>query len=73
MDPLVSFIMYFKISYAIMGLFKKKEDKNTTKCKVCNLELHDPERLKRHLKKAHGNVPEKKIDEKGGFSEGGMW
>jgi len=56
-----------------MGLFKKKEEKNTTKCKECGLELHDPERLKRHLKKAHGNVPEKKMDEKGGFSEGGMW
>jgi len=49
------------------------EDKNTTKCKVCGLELHDPERLKRHLKKAHGNVPEKKLDAKGGTSEGGMW
>ncbi len=56
-----------------MGLFKKKEDKNTTKCKKCGLELHDPERLTRHLKKAHGNVPEKKLDEKGGTSEGGMW
>ena len=56
-----------------MGLFKKKADKNTTKCKECGLELHDPERLKRHLKKAHGNVPEKKFDEKAGFSEGGMW
>ncbi|GBF24934.1 hypothetical protein MnTg01_01280 [archaeon MnTg01] len=56
-----------------MGLFRKKEDKNTTKCKECGLELHDPERLKRHLKKAHGNVPEKKPDEKSGFSEGGMW
>ena len=56
-----------------MGLFKKKEDKNITKCKECGLELHDPERLKRHLKKAHGNVPEKKFDPKGGFSEGGMW
>ncbi len=54
-----------------MGLFKK--DKNQTKCKVCGLELHEPERLKRHLKKAHGNVPEKKFDEKGGVSEGGMW
>ena len=41
-----------------MGLFKK--DENQTKCKVCGLELHEPERLKRHLKKAHGNVPEKK-------------
>jgi hypothetical protein len=56
-----------------LGLFKKKEDKNTTKCKECGLELHDPERLKRHLKKAHGNVPEKKLDTRGGTSEGGMW
>ena len=41
-----------------MGLFgKKKEDKKTnTKCKVCDLELHQPERLERHMKKAHGNV-----------------
>lgn len=54
-----------------MGLFKK--DKNQTKCKECGLELHDPERLKRHLKKAHGNVPAKKQDESGGGSEGGMW
>ena len=45
-----------------MGLFgKKKEDNKTnTKCKVCDLELHQPERLERHMKKAHGNVPEKK-------------
>jgi len=56
-----------------LGLFKKKEDKITTKCKECGLELYDPERLKRHLKKAHGNVPEKKLDAKGGTSEGGMW
>ena len=55
-----------------MGLFRKKGDKNTTKCKECGLELHDPERLKRHLKKAHGNVPEKKIDGSGS-SDGGMW
>ena len=65
--------MYFKIPYASMGLFSKKEDKTQTKCKECGLELHDPERLKRHLKKAHGNVPEKKFDGKGGYSEGGMW
>ena len=56
-----------------MGLFGKKQDKDTTKCKECGLELHDPERLKRHLKKAHGNVPEKKFDGKQGFTEGGMW
>ena len=55
-----------------MGLFKKK-NQNETKCKECGLELHSPERLKRHLKKAHGNVPEKKMDGKTGISEGGMW
>jgi len=56
----------------MLGLFKKKEKVNETKCKECGLELHDPERLKRHLKKAHGNVPEKKMDPNGG-SDGGMW
>ena len=54
-----------------MGLFKKKDLENQTKCKECGLELHDPDRLKRHLKKAHGNVPEKKQD--GQNSDGGMW
>ncbi len=56
----------------MLGLFKKKEKANETKCQKCGLELHDPERLKRHSKKAHGNVPEKKMDPKGG-SDGGMW
>ena len=57
-----------------MGLFGKK-DKNKTKCDVCDLELPTPERLERHKKKAHGNVPEKKMDESGGGGgqEGGMW
>ena len=32
-----------------------------TKCDVCGTELHDPERLKKHMKKAHGNVPCQKI------------
>jgi len=54
----------------MLGLFRKK-DKNETKCKECGLELHDPKRLERHLKKAHGNVPEKKLDEKG--ADGGLW
>ena len=61
-----------------MGLFgkKKKDDKKTnTICKVCDLELHQPERLERHMKKAHGNVPEKKpeFSTKGGGEQGGMW
>ncbi|GBL41991.1 hypothetical protein EMGBD3_13590 [Nitrosarchaeum sp.] len=35
-----------------MGLFKRNKDKdNETKCNVCGLELHDPERLKRHTKR----------------------
>ena len=56
-----------------MGLFSKKS-KNQTKCDVCNLELPTPERLERHKKKAHGNVPEKKMDGAGGSpGEGGLW
>ena len=56
-----------------MGLFDKK-DKNETKCDVCDLELPTPERLERHKKKAHGNVPEKKMDDSGGSpGEGGLW
>jgi len=65
------FIMYSFIS--AMGLFGKKNKENETKCKVCDLELHQPERLERHMKKAHGNVPEKKPDTTGGVQEGGMW
>ena len=57
-----------------MGLFGKKNSKKT-KCDVCNLELPTPERLERHKKKAHGNVPEKKPDtsSSGGVQEGGLW
>lgn len=54
-----------------MGLFGKKGDKGGTKCKVCGLELHTPQRLKRHCDKAHGNVPEKKMDPND--VGGGMW
>ena len=54
-----------------MGLFKK-EKKNGTKCNVCGLELPTPERLERHLKKAHGNVPAKKLDP-GSSEGGGLW
>lgn len=53
-----------------MGWFKKNA-KNETKCKVCGLELPTPERLARHFKKAHGNVPEKKLDPNSGA--GGTW
>ena len=57
-----------------MGVFGKKA-KNKTKCDVCDLELPTSERLERHKKKAHGNVPEKKMDDSGGsVSEAGsMW
>ena len=45
-----------------------------TKCDVCDLELPSPERLERHKKKAHSNVPEKKMDDAGGSpGEGGLW
>ncbi len=54
-----------------MGLFSRNKKQDGTKCKVCGLELSTPERLEKHTKKAHGNVPEKKIDPKGG--DGGMW
>lgn len=54
-----------------MGLFKKKIKENETKCNVCGSELHNPDRLKKHMKKAHGNVPEKKQDPSG--TDGGMW
>ena len=55
-----------------MGLFSRKKHVNSTKCSVCNLELHTNERLERHMKKAHGNVPEKK-PETGNPGEGGFW
>ena len=54
----------------MLGLFKK-EKKTGTKCEECGLELHEPQRLERHLKKAHGHVPEKKLDESAG--DGGLW
>ena len=53
-----------------MGLFKKNKEKNETKCKECGLELPTPERLDRHMKKAHGNIPEKKFDPN---ASGGTW
>jgi len=56
-----------------VGLFKHKKEnsENETKCAQCGTELHDPERLKRHMKKAHGNVPAKKLDPSSG--DGGLW
>ena len=53
-----------------MGLFGRKKEQGT-KCKECGLELSTTERLERHAKKAHGNVPEKKMDPRGGAD--GMW
>ena len=55
-----------------MGLFKKKEEPVATKCKECGLELHDPARLDRHMKKAHKHVSQKNFDEPG-TNTGGMW
>ena len=57
-----------------MGLFgrRAKNDEPKTRCDTCGTELHDPERLKRHMKKAHGNVPEKKMDSNSDIG-GGMW
>lgn len=54
-----------------MPLFKKKDDEGETKCKECGLELHKPERLERHMNKAHGNVPNKKMDP--ASSGDGVW
>lgn len=55
-----------------MGIFKKKEEQAGTKCKECGLELHDPVRLDRHMKKAHKHAPQRNFDEPG-TSTGGMW
>jgi hypothetical protein len=52
-----------------MVLFKKKVVE--TKCKECGLELNDPERLERHMKKAHRHASQRNFDEPG--SSGGMW
>jgi hypothetical protein len=66
---LTASILYnvFKISNVVLGLFRKKQDKNTTKCKECGLELHDPEKLKRHLKKAMGMYLKKNLMRKVDF------
>jgi len=51
--------------------FSRKKKKTGTKCGECGLELYEQQRLERHMKKAHGNVPEKKLDESAG--DGGLW
>ena len=40
-----------------MGLLGR--DKTVTKCKQCGTELKDPERLKKHIEKAHNKILEK--------------
>ena len=54
-----------------MGLFKKEKDLET-KCKECGLELHDPVRLDRHMKKAHKHASQRNFDEPGTTTTG-MW
>jgi len=54
-----------------MGLFKKKNEPET-KCKECGIELNDPARLERHMKKAHKHASQRKFDERG-FTTSGMW
>lgn len=50
-----------------MGLFRKKKvEEPDTVCKTCGLKLPTAERLDKHMKKAHGNIPEKKFDPGGG-------
>ncbi|GEM_PF-146617 len=63
---------YLKLYGQSMGLFKKKEVPAETKCKECGLELHDPVRLNRHMKKAHKHASQRNFDEPG-TSTGGMW
>lgn len=41
-----------------MGLFGKS-NLSETKCKQCGTSLSDPERLRRHIEKAHSKVKEK--------------
>ena len=53
-----------------MRLFKKKAVE--TKCKVCGMELNDPVRFERHMKKAHGRPSQKNFDNPG-TNSGCMW
>ena len=56
----------------MLGLGRKSKDGSArTKCEKCGAELYYPERLERHMKKAHGNVPAKKPSAQGG--DGGLW
>jgi uncharacterized Zn finger protein len=42
-----------------MGLFGHGQSQSETKCKECGTDLHDPERLRKHQKKAHTKPNEK--------------
>ena len=61
---------YLLLGKFIMGLFKKEKTLET-KCKECGLELHDPVRLDRHMKKAHKHASQRNFDEPGTTT--GMW
>lgn len=56
----------------MLGLGRKDKGASArTKCEKCGAELYYPERLERHMKKAHGNVPAKKPSAQSG--DGGLW
>ena len=42
-----------------MGLFAKTESTSATKCAKCGSDMHDSDRLKRHMKIAHDKKNEK--------------
>ena len=42
-----------------MGFFTKAKSESLTKCSKCGSELHNSDRLERHMKIAHGKKNEK--------------
>ena len=42
-----------------MGFFTKTKSESKTKCNKCGSELHDSDRLDRHVKIAHGKKNDK--------------
>ena len=42
-----------------MGFFTNIKSESKTKCDICGSELHDHERLDRHMKIAHGKKNDK--------------
>ena len=42
-----------------MGFFTKTKSESATKCSKCGSELHDSNRLERHMRIAHGKKNEK--------------